>query len=63
MDIRSAVIFTIKDTGNGSMLCVREDSGMQLASWPWVYTMLCIWDQEAEDGKKTKRRAAGLYSS
>ena len=63
MDIWFAVIFTIKDTGNGSMLCVREDSGMQLASWPWHILMLCIWDQEAEDGKKTKRRAAGLYSS
>ena len=63
MDIWFAVIFTIKDTGNESMLCVREDSGMQLASWPWRILMLCIWDQEAEDGKKTKRRVAGLYSS
>ena len=36
MDIWFAVIFTIKDTGNGSMLCVREDfyvSYQETLSW------------------------------
>lgn len=60
MDIWSAVIFTIKDTGNGSMLCVREDSGMQLASWPWAYTYVMHMGSGGRRWEKDKKTSCRI---